>query len=426
MNRPYRLAAALFQLTPLPAGKLALSRAGRLGAVRRWSEWAKRHRSGEPLVWLHAASVGESQVTEPIALRLRTRHPNMQFIQTYSSPSAANWPLPAHVEQADYLPPEHPLEVDRLFETLRPAVMVVSRGDLWPEVMRGAFESQVPVAVVGATVRPTSRRLRWPVRSALEPMHRRLAFVGAVSSEDAARWVRMGASPDVVCTTGDPRDDHILERTPRYAKLLPLIPWTQEGQTLVAGSTYLPDELALTEALRQLRDVHPNARLIVVPHEAGAGSATRIISSAQSRGLAAAAWTTGAPTPSPEVRVLAIDRPGILSDLYALGSVAYVGGGFGKSGVHSLAEPAAYALPTLTGPGARTDHFAERFLRSGGAVAVAREDPTQSLAERWDAWLRDSAGRTAAGIAARRQLHEGSAGRTAEAVAAILERTVGR
>ena len=91
-----------------------------------------------------------------------------------------------------------------------------------------------------------------------------------------------------------------------------------------------------------------------------------------------------------------------------------------------MAEPAAYALPTLTGPCARADHFAERFLRSGGAVAVAREDPARSLAEQWDAWLRDSAGRTAAGIAARRQLHEGSAARTAEAVAAILEQTVGR
>ena len=426
MNRPYRLAAALFQLAPLPAGKLALSRTGRRGAVRRWSEWARRHRSGEPLVWLHAASVGESQVTEPIALRLRARHPNIQFVQTYSSPSAANWPLSNHVEQADYLPPERRLEVDRLFETLRPAAMMVSRGDLWPEVMRGAFEHKVPVAVVGATVRPTSRRLRWPVRSVLEPMHRRLAFVGAVSSQDAARWVRMGASPDVVCTTGDPRDDHILERTPRYAKLLPLIPWTQEGQTLVAGSTHLPDELALMEALRQVHNAHPNARLIVVPHEVGAGSAARIIDTAQSRGLAAAAWTTGAPAPSPEVHVLVIDRPGVLSDLYALGSAAYVGGGFGKSGVHSLAEPAAYALATLTGPGARTDHFAERFLSSGGAVAVAGEDPARSLAEQWDAWLGDSAGRTAAGIAARRQLHEGSAARTAEAVAAMLDKIEGR
>ncbi len=65
-------------------------------------------------------------------------------------------------------------------------------------------------------------------------------------------------------------------------------------------------------------------------------------------------------------------------------------------------------------------------MRSGGAVAVAREDPAQSLAERWADWLANAARRTAAGLAARRQLHEGSAGRTAEAVAAILERTVGR
>ena len=327
------------------------------------------------------------------------------------------WPQSRHVDHSDYLPPERPGVVHALLRALRPEVIVVSRGDLWPELVHGAYAGGIPVAVVGASVRPGSRRLRWPARELMRSTYEGLRFVGAVSGDDADRWIRLGAPPDAVAVTGDPRDDHVLERPSSYAALLPLIPWAHKGPTLVAGSTHHRDEEILIAALARIGTNRPEARLIVVPHEVTPESTARVARDTARLGIVAAGWTEG--SPARETRVVVVERHGLLADLYALGTLAYVGGGFG-AGVHSMAEPAAYGVPTLAGPAARKERLAARFLASGGAVALDGDHPVESLAERWEAWLAQPDVRTAAGTAARRELDTGAADRTVGALKPLL------
>ena len=369
------------------------------------------------MVWLHAASVGEALVTEPIARRLRATHSPMQIVQTYSSPSLDDWPCPPGIDQADYVPAESRSAVAAVYKALRPSLIVVSRGDLWPEMIAGALERGVPVAVVGAAVRPNSARLRWPVRSLLTPMHRGLAFVGARSPGDAERWLRLGVPSGVVEETGDPRNDHVLERVPCHRVLRPIASWAVAGQTLVAGSTHRQDDTVVLGAFVRVRAERPTARLVVVPHNPTTETVQAIADRAQTLRLTTACWNDAALSENADVVI--VTKSGVLADLYALGSIAYVGGGFGP-GVHSLAEPAAYGVPIVTGPGAERDATAEPFLRSGGAVAIGRSDPIRDLLERWKAWLEDAAERTAAGLAARRQVQPGGAAASVRALEALL------
>ena len=69
------------------------------------------------------------------------------------------------------------------------------------------------------------------------------------------------------------------------------------------------------------------------------------------------------------MRVVIVDTMGQLSYLYRFGSLAYVGGGFGK-GIHNTLEPATYGIPVLFGPA--FDKFAEAsdLIRLGGAFPV--------------------------------------------------------
>ena len=157
--------------------------------------------------------------------------------------------------------------------------------------------------------------------------------------------------------------------------------------------------------------------MIVVPHEVTPDSSARVARDAAHRGIVAAPWAEG--SPARETRVVVVEQRGLLADLYALGTLAYVGGGFG-AGVHSLAEPAAYGVPTLAGPGAQKEKLAARFLSSGGAVALEGDHAVESLAERWEAWLAQPDVRTAAGTAARRELETGAADRTAAALKPLL------
>ena len=426
MNAAYRLAAKLFHLLPLPSGKLAESRRGRLAARKRWVDWARDSRTECPLVWFHAASVGESQVIAPIAARLRERHRSLQTVLTFSSPSMAAWPGPPGVDRIDYAPADLPSAVAAVFNSLRPSIIVVSRGDLWPEMIHGALARHVPVAVVGGAVGRRSNRLRWPIRQLLATVHRRLAFVGARSAEDASRWIRLGARREVVHVTGDPRNDYILDRIPGKSVPRPLAAWGggAAGHVLVAGSTHPQDEELLIDAFAAIASRDKAARLLVVPHEPGPASVRRIVSRARRLRLEAALWN-GSPA---EIRapIVVVDQAGLLGDLYAVGALAYVGGGFGTSGVHSLAEPAAWGVPVLAGPGVFQDAAAQPLLESGGVTAISGPDPLPELVEKWTRWLGDPDARSAAGRAARAQIRCGAADESVQALERLLGIVAGK
>jgi len=49
-------------------------------------------------------------------------------------------------------------------------------------------------------------------------------------------------------------------------------------------------------------------------------------------------------------KVFIADTVGILTKIYSYADMAYVGGGFGKEGVHNVLEPAVFSIPLVIGP----------------------------------------------------------------------------
>ena len=67
-----------------------------------------------------------------------------------------------------------------------------------------------------------------------------------------------------------------------------------------------------------------------------------------------------------------MDTIGKLSFLYRYGSLAYIGGGFGK-GIHNILEAATYGLPVIFGPEYKKFTEAIELTSLGGAFPIANE-----------------------------------------------------
>src|SRR5690606_15970674 len=65
------------------------------------------------------------------------------------------------------------------------------------------------------------------------------------------------------------------------------------------------------------------------------------------------------------------DRTGVLADLYAIGQVAYVGGGFHDAGLHSVVEPAALGVPVVFGPRHGNAREADELAGMGGGFVAS-------------------------------------------------------
>jgi len=143
-----------------------------------------------------------------------------------------------------------------------------------------------------------------------------------------------------------------------------------------------------------------DARLIIAPHEPTAHHLAPIEKWAAGGGLR---WARLADATA-ETEIVIVDRVGVLGDLYALASVAYVGGAFHAAGLHSVLEPAAFGVPVLFGPRYTNSRDAELLRDDDAAVSVPDVDTLVSALVRW---LGSPTDRGAAGDAAARVVHRG-------------------
>jgi 3-deoxy-D-manno-octulosonic-acid transferase len=387
--------------------KLRASIRARRDAGNRLLEWARWNRSeSRPTVWFHAASVGEGLQARSVLAHLRRLRPDCQIIYTHFSPSAEDLARNLGADAADYLPYDLPANVDRLLQAIEPDLLVFAKLDVWPELSTRAATTGAAVAIVAATVSPGSGRLRWPARALLEPGYRAITAAGAISSDDASRLVRLGVDPERVRVLGDPRFDSVAERVAAVPRDEPLLRFGQGAPTLVAGSTWPTDERVVLRAYAMVRRTCPEARLILVPHEPTPDHLAQAEQRARTAGLPAPVRLSNAQGP---VALLLVDQVGVLAKLYGAGTMAYVGGGFGRAGLHSTLEPAAWSLPVAFGPVWQNSRDAALLLEAHGAVALPAGEraAAQRLQQRWERWIGDAAERAAEGRRAREVVDRG-------------------
>ncbi len=375
--------AAVRPLLPLVGrlnAKLARGVAGRREATARLEAWAAAGRDpARALVWMHAPSVGEGLMAQAIIGALRERAPDLQIAFTHFSPSAERLAARVGADVADYLPWDLPGEVERALAALRPSALVYVRTEAWPVLSARAAAAGAGLALVNAVLGEGSSRLGAASRFLLGPTYRRLDAVGAVAAEDAARFSRLGVSPDRVHVTGDARFDQVWERVQslraerRNEALLARLrePGTM---TVVAGSTWGPDDERLVPAFARARATGPAPgdrwRLIVAPHEPDERHLRALEARLTGTGLEharLAAVEGGAALPE----VVVVDRVGVLADLYAVADLAYVGGGFHAAGLHSVVEPAALGKPVLFGRRHGNAREAAELEEAGGGFQVS-------------------------------------------------------
>jgi 3-deoxy-D-manno-octulosonic-acid transferase len=287
---------------------------------------------------------------------------------------------------------------------------VVTRADLWPLLILTARDRGIRLGLIAAAVRAGSTRLRWPARRVLAPAYAALDLAAAVGPEDVLRLVSLGVAPERIVVAGDPRYDAVMER-------LAFRPSSFGEATLVAGSTWPRDERVLLAAFAEVHHAWEGARLILAPHEPSPRALARVAVLARRLRLPEPRSYRDAVIADP-LRV--VDEVGPLAVLYGLGSVAYVGGGFNRSGLHSVLEPAAWSMPVIVGPRDMENPDANRLASVRALERLPARAPGRALRARWLHWLEHPELRRAVGAEALAAVEAGTG--AADRCADLVER----
>ena len=336
--------------------------------------WLTHESSDQPVIWVHAVSLGEVTAAVPLVRMLHVQHPGHRLIVTTVTETgreAVEQRL-AGVAEHRYAPLDFAWVVSSMVERLRPALFICVETELWPNLLRVLSRRGVPVVLVNGRLSSRSYRGYRLIRPLMKQM---LAAVACLmqSSRDAERITNLGAPADrVVCTGNIKFDQPVPEIDQMGSDAVRNLLLTDGEELFVAGSTHPGEEEQLLDCYRRLLQEFPHLVLLFAPRHIE--RADQVEAAVTARGFAAVRRSVrvSASTAVKGPRVVILDTRGELANVYRYAVVTFVGGTLVPIGGHNLLEPAIWRKPVFFGP--YTDHCAEiadlLLLAEGGRRAT--------------------------------------------------------
>jgi 3-deoxy-D-manno-octulosonic-acid transferase len=263
-----------------------------------------------------------------------------------------------------------------MIKTLRPAVIVYVKYDLWPNLVWEAYKAGIPQYLISATLQPRSKRLTSSIgRSLYRMLYTCLNGIFAVTEDDRQRFLSTNPDHPNIQMVGDTRFDSVLDRKRKLP--VPKLPAYIDGKfVFIAGSSWPPDEACIFPALKEALERYSDFFVMIVPHEPTEEHLRNSETFFKDFPLERLTQLNQNPIRSP--RIILGDTVGVLSSLYAAGTLAYVGGAF-TTGVHNVMEPCAMGLPVIFGPKHYNSPEAIDLLKREIAFTVSHEDEFRTL-----------------------------------------------
>ncbi len=383
--KAYRLLTAL----ALPFANMILDR-----RLKRGKELAARlpERRGEssiarpkgPLVWTHAASVGEMLSILPLIDRIRERDITVLVTSgTVTAAVLAEQRLPAGVIH-QFAPLDLPQFVARFLDHWRPNLGLFVESDLWPNLIMAGADRGIPLILSTAAYRSAHSSAGGTCRARSQPC----------SAVSISVW-------------RNPRGCHALCRTRRAALRLtgnlkldvpappaePTTLWQLQAAigtrpVIAAASTHPGEEIELVDVHRRLKHSFPGLLTILVPRHPERGAA--IAGIAGGAGLTFAQRSLGG-LPERDTEIYIADTLGELGLVYRVAPIVFIGGSLVGHGGQNPIEAAKLGAAILHGP--HVWNFAEIYSALDAVGGAELVTDSSKLTVRIGAWLTDAEAR---------------------------------
>ena len=360
----------------------------------------------EPLLWIHAASIGEAVIAENLVNYLSARGPFTHFLLTTNTYYARDLLQKRFADRVAVtsLPFDLPCSISRFLKGSAFHGLILVETELWPNLIWAARKRHIPVIIVNGRISdgtlPHYRRFSFFLKHVLSGVDR----VIAQSEEQKERFCSIGMDPSRVTQAGNLKYYRFLDsRSPSPAK----------ESLITFGSIKEKEVPVLLPIIEALVKSFPGYAVYVVPREI---TLIDTIEEKLSERLTVTRFSAVRHGEKAASDVVVVDTVGDLMGLYSRSRVAFVGGSLAPYGGQNILEPLFFGTPVLFGP--HIENFREVGELILAAQAGAMVQDAGQLLERITALLNNPEQCKAMGDAGLRLIgeQEGAMARTASLI----------
>lgn len=304
-------------------------------------------------IWIHAVSVGETVAALSFIQRWTETRPDLQVVlstTTSTGQAIARERSPGNVTVI-YSPIDFYPWVALSLRAIKPAMMVIFEVEIWPNIIVASKRRGIPLALVNGRLSDKSAVGYAQHPQIFRPIFQRFDLLAVQTKEDADRleWVIGPAEQIHVCNTM--KFDQVPDQQAAAAgDLLEQVFPAEDRLVFMAASTHPGEEAVMADSYRDLRQHHPQLRLVLVPRHVERSA--EIAQLLEERQLSCQRLTqlrqssaSGAPAD-----VLLVDTTGEMMAFLAAADIVYMGKTLaGNEGGHNIIEPAIFGKPIIHG-----------------------------------------------------------------------------
>lgn len=315
-----------------------------------------------PKIWIHCSSLGEFEQGRPIIEFIHSQITEYCIVLTFFSPSG--FEIRKNYQDADYifyLPLDTSSNAKKFVKYINPRIAIFVKYEFWINYLMELKKQNVYLVLMSAVFRPNQLFFK-----SYGTFYKRAIFAFNkifVQDEESVELLK-----NIGYMTGEKSGDTRFDRVSHLAKntqQFPLIKkFIDNKKTVIAGSTWSKDEELLSSYFNK---DEKQIKLIIAPHEIHKKHIEQIILRFNNSIILYSELNEDIDLS--KYKILIIDTIGILGSIYQYGSIAYIGGGFGK-GIHNILEAATYGLPVIFGPNYHKFYEAKMLIKKGGAFTL--------------------------------------------------------
>jgi 3-deoxy-D-manno-octulosonic-acid transferase len=330
------------------------------------SDLKKTHH--KKVIWVHCASLGEFEQGRPVMEKIKLKEPSAITVLTFFSPSG--FEIRKNYTGADliyYLPSDTFKNAHQFISLIKPSAAIFVKYEFWYNYLYVLKQRNIPTYLISGIFRENHYFFKWYGRWFRKQLS---CFTHFYLQNESSEKLLNSIGYTNTTIAGDTRFDRVFEIS-KNVKTIPLIEKFKQGKNiLIAGSTWPEDE----QLLSTFNFLTFNFGLIIAPHEINEAHIKSIEDLfSKDPNHICLRYSQANEQNIGNVTILIIDNIGMLSSLYQYGTIAYIGGGFGK-GIHNILEAATFGLPVIFGPNYQKFSEAVALINLGGAFAIANKN----------------------------------------------------
>ncbi|MCF6181897.1 glycosyltransferase N-terminal domain-containing protein [Lutibacter sp.] len=313
--------------------------------------------------WFHCASLGEFEQGRPIIECLKKENPAIKIVITFFSPSG--YEIRKNYKVADvvcYLPLDTKKNVQLFLDAIHPELVFFVKYEFWPNYLKELKKRNIETLLISGIFRQNQIFFKWYggwMRNSLKAFS--YFFVQDKNSKKLLNTIHF----ENVTVSGDTRFDRVFEITKQNNELDFINKFIDNHKVLVAGSTWKDDELMLINYINN--EASEEDKFIIAPHNIHSEDIQKLKNEIKKPTVL---YSEMEHKNLKDFQVFIIDTVGILTKIYSYATIAYVGGGFTKTGVHNVLEPATFGVPILIGPNYNKFKEAIELVKSKSCFVV--------------------------------------------------------